>query len=55
MELLGNEVEKQKIKAIGARNLLQNMEKQKENSQQQLQVKNLYFFLFNLVILLKFF
>ncbi|KAJ8912940.1 hypothetical protein NQ315_017271 [Exocentrus adspersus] len=34
---LGKEVEKQKIKAIGARNILQSMEKQKENNQQQLQ------------------
>lgn len=38
VEELGKEVEKQKIKAIGARNILQSMEKQKENNQQQLQV-----------------
>lgn len=38
MEQLGKEVENQKIKAIGARNILQSMEKQKEHSQQQLQV-----------------
>ncbi|CAH1379121.1 hypothetical protein MTP99_002870 [Tenebrio molitor] len=37
VEHLGKEVESQKIKAIGARNILQSMEKQKENSQQQLQ------------------
>ncbi|KAJ8967542.1 hypothetical protein NQ314_002857 [Rhamnusium bicolor] len=37
VEVLGKEVEKQKIKAIGARNILQSMEKQKENNQQQLQ------------------
>ncbi|XP_018576215.1 intraflagellar transport protein 20 homolog [Anoplophora glabripennis] len=37
VEELGKEVEKQKIKAIGARNILQSMEKQKENNQQQLQ------------------
>lgn len=34
---LSEKIEKQKIKAIGARNLLQGMEKQKENNQQQLQ------------------
>ena len=39
IEVLGKEVESQKIKAIGARNILQSMEKQKENNQQQLQVK----------------
>lgn len=38
VEELDKEVEKQKIKAIGARNILQTMEKQKENNQQQLQV-----------------
>ncbi|KAJ3642790.1 hypothetical protein Zmor_025545 [Zophobas morio] len=37
IEVLGKEVESQKIKAIGARNILQSMEKQKENNQQQLQ------------------
>ncbi|CAG9760860.1 unnamed protein product [Ceutorhynchus assimilis] len=33
---LGEKIEVQKIKAIGARNLLQLMEKQKENNQQQM-------------------
>lgn len=37
IEMLGKEVEGEKIKAIGARNILQSMEKQKENNQQQLQ------------------
>lgn len=37
VDILGKEVERQKIKAIGARNILQSMEKQKENNQQQLQ------------------
>ncbi|KAJ8936731.1 hypothetical protein NQ318_007091 [Aromia moschata] len=37
VEQLGKEVERQKIKAIGARNIFQSMEKQKENNQQQLQ------------------
>ncbi|ERL86365.1 hypothetical protein D910_03773 [Dendroctonus ponderosae] len=36
VEALSNKIEKQKIKAIGARNLLQGMEKQKEHNQQQL-------------------
>lgn len=45
VEELGKEVENQKIKAIGARNILQSMEKQKENNQQQLQVfKNILFY-----------
>lgn len=45
VEELGKEVENQKIKAIGARNILQSMEKQKENNQQQLQVfKNIFFY-----------
>lgn len=39
VENLSNEVEKQKMKAIGARNVLQTMEKQKEIDQQQMQVK----------------
>ncbi|KAF5283183.1 hypothetical protein FQR65_LT02695 [Abscondita terminalis] len=34
---LANEIEKQKIKAIGAHNMLQNMTKEKENHSQQLQ------------------
>lgn len=38
VETLSNKIEKQKIKAIGARNLLQGMEKQKEHNQQQLHV-----------------
>ncbi|EFA09915.1 intraflagellar transport protein 20 homolog [Tribolium castaneum] len=37
VDQLGKEVENQKIKAIGARNILQSMEKQKETNQQQLQ------------------
>ncbi|XP_044261122.1 intraflagellar transport protein 20 homolog [Tribolium madens] len=37
VDQLGREVENQKIKAIGARNILQSMEKQKETNQQQLQ------------------
>ncbi|KAG5867764.1 hypothetical protein JTB14_012381 [Gonioctena quinquepunctata] len=37
VEQLGEAVEKEKIQAIGARNILQSMEKQKENNQQQLQ------------------
>ncbi|XP_066144443.1 intraflagellar transport protein 20 homolog [Euwallacea fornicatus] len=36
VEELSQKIEKQKIKAIGARNLLQGMEKQKEHNQQQL-------------------
>ncbi|XP_045473403.1 intraflagellar transport protein 20 homolog [Harmonia axyridis] len=36
LEQLAKEVETEKIKAIGARNILQGMEKQKENHQQQL-------------------
>lgn len=36
---LAQEVEKQKIKAIGARNILQTMEKQKDVNHQQLQVR----------------
>lgn len=43
---LGKEVENQKIKAIGARNILQSMEKQKETNQQQLQVICLFVFQF---------
>lgn len=39
VERFSSEVEKQKMKAIGARNFLQCMEKQKENNYQQLQVK----------------
>nr|XP_023028719.1 intraflagellar transport protein 20 homolog [Leptinotarsa decemlineata] len=35
---LGEAVEKQKIQAIGARNILQSMEKQNESNRQQLQV-----------------
>lgn len=35
---ISSKVEKQKIKAIGARNLLQGMEKQKDHNQQQLHV-----------------
>lgn len=38
-ERFSKEVEKQKIKAIGARNFLQCMEKQKETNYQQLQVR----------------
>lgn len=34
---LAQKVENEKIKAIGARNILQSMEKQRENNQQQLQ------------------
>lgn len=41
MEGLAKEVESEKIKAIGARNILQGMEKQKENHQQQLHVRNI--------------
>ena len=41
VEKLGQEVEKQKIKAIGARNILQTMEKLKETNQQQLQVSKI--------------
>ncbi|XP_022918193.1 intraflagellar transport protein 20 homolog [Onthophagus taurus] len=37
VEKLGEEVDKQKINAIGARNVLQTMEKHKETNQQQLQ------------------
>ncbi|XP_019868964.2 intraflagellar transport protein 20 homolog [Aethina tumida] len=37
VENLSKLVEKEKIKAIGMRNILQSMEKQKENNQQQLQ------------------
>ncbi|XP_044755648.1 intraflagellar transport protein 20 homolog isoform X2 [Coccinella septempunctata] len=36
IEELANKVENEKINAIGARNILQGMEKQKENHQQQL-------------------
>ncbi|XP_050310772.1 intraflagellar transport protein 20 homolog [Anthonomus grandis grandis] len=36
VEELSQKIEKQKMKAIGARNLLQGMEKQKETNQQQL-------------------
>ncbi|KAL1494322.1 hypothetical protein ABEB36_009937 [Hypothenemus hampei] len=36
VEELGIKIEKEKIKAIGARNLLQGMEKQKEHNQQQM-------------------
>lgn len=39
VDKLGQEVERQKIKAIGARNILQTMEKQKDVNQQQLQVR----------------
>lgn len=38
IEKLGAEVEKQKMKAIGARNVLHTMEKQQELNQQQLHV-----------------
>lgn len=38
IDKLSIEVDKQKMKAIGARNVLQTMEKQKELDQQQLQV-----------------
>ncbi|GJQ75629.1 hypothetical protein Trydic_g17707 [Trypoxylus dichotomus] len=37
VDKLAQEVEKQKIKAIGARNILQTMEKQKDLNHQQLQ------------------
>ncbi|XP_026473663.1 intraflagellar transport protein 20 homolog [Ctenocephalides felis] len=37
IETLAEAVEKEKMKAIGARNLLQSMSKQRENEQQQLQ------------------
>ncbi|KAL3278310.1 hypothetical protein HHI36_013643 [Cryptolaemus montrouzieri] len=37
VDQLGKEVENEKIKAIGARNILQSMEKEKENHHQQLQ------------------
>lgn len=43
VERFSREVEKQKMKAIGARNYLQCMEKQKENNYQQLQVNNYNF------------
>lgn len=39
MERLGKEVEKQKMEAIGAHNVLQSMEKDILTSQQQLQVR----------------
>ncbi|KAK9881769.1 hypothetical protein WA026_017287 [Henosepilachna vigintioctopunctata] len=39
VEELGKEVENEKIKAIGARNILQSMEKEKESHQQQLQAQ----------------
>lgn len=45
LERLADEVEKQKIKAIGARNILHHLEKTKENKQQQLQVSLTEFFL----------
>lgn len=45
VENLSKLVEKEKIKAIGMRNILQSMEKQKENNQQQLQVNKFYTFL----------
>lgn len=38
VEKLSKEVEKEKMKAIGAHNILQSMEKEKQTSQQQLQV-----------------
>ncbi|CAG9835989.1 unnamed protein product [Diabrotica balteata] len=37
VQQLGDTIEKEKMKAIGARNILQSMEKQKENNQEQLQ------------------
>lgn len=39
MERLGKEVEKQKMEAIGAHNVLQSMEKDILTSEQQLQVR----------------
>lgn len=41
IEKLSEEVEKQKMKAIGARNVLYIMEKQKDLNQQQLHVGNM--------------
>lgn len=40
MERLGKEVEKEKMNAIGAHNVLQSMEKEMLTSQQQLQVSS---------------
>ncbi|CAH1099863.1 unnamed protein product [Psylliodes chrysocephalus] len=37
VQQLGDTIEKEKMKAIGARNILQSMEKQKENNHEQLQ------------------
>ncbi|CAG9857518.1 unnamed protein product [Phyllotreta striolata] len=37
VQKLGDIIEKEKMKAIGARNILQSMEKQKENNHEQLQ------------------
>lgn len=45
VEKLSKEVEKEKMKAIGLHNVLQNMEKEKQSSQLNLQVfiaRNLY-------------
>lgn len=39
VQQLGDTIEKEKMKAIGARNILQSMEKQKENNHEQLQVR----------------
>jgi hypothetical protein len=39
-DLLAKEVEKEKMKAIGARNLLKSVAKQREAEQQQLQVSS---------------
>jgi len=47
VEELSKIIEKQKIKAIGARNLLQGMEKQKEHNQQQLHVRRVFLYLIN--------
>ncbi|XP_057662397.1 intraflagellar transport protein 20 homolog [Diorhabda carinulata] len=37
VQQLGDTIEKEKMKAIGARNILQSMEKQREHNQEQLQ------------------